>query len=72
MKYAFGGANLDALVVKKGRTAGCRGCIHYGPNDGACSYLLNTGVRRPCKPKPGGGCDAKDTGKARRKNLRLE
>jgi len=73
MRCAIAAANLKVLESRPSKPAGCRGCIHYVPNDGSCIYILNTGRRRPCKPKPNGGCAAKDTGKKRsRKDIKLE
>ena len=43
---------------------GCKGC-RYKDQYYICNYSLITGQRRPCKPWPGGGCDAKDTRKNR-------
>lgn len=43
---------------------GCKGC-RYKDRNYICDYYLITGQRRPCKPWPGGGCDAKDTRKIR-------
>lgn len=61
--YNYAAARLEALTFNSKLTVGCQGCKHYCSNDGVCSYYLNTKKRRPCKPHPRGGCDAKDTGK---------
>lgn len=48
--------NWGALFQSGRRdNAGCAGC-YYATADLFCCYILRQGHRRPCAPRPGGGC----------------